>query len=111
MTDAATTAHIDLPPAGTSRPRRRTVRQSDKLSGVLYDIRGPIQDEAARIEARGEQILKLNIGNPAPFGFDARRTSSAAGWSPRKATPTALGQEEQRTARTLRQDPRGALRP
>ena len=43
--------------------------QSDKLAGVCYDVRGPILDEATRMEAAGERILKLNIGNPAPFGF------------------------------------------
>ena len=36
---------------------------------VLYDVRGPVVDEAARMEDEGERILKLNIGNPAPFGF------------------------------------------
>ena len=46
-------------------------RQSSKLSNVLYDIRGPILDEANRMEAMGHRILKLNIGNPAPFGFEA----------------------------------------
>ena len=39
-------------------------RQSSKLSNVLYDIRGPILDEANRMEAMGHRILKLNIGNP-----------------------------------------------
>jgi alanine-synthesizing transaminase len=43
--------------------------QSEKLAGVCYDVRGPILDEATRMEAAGERILKLNIGNPAPFGF------------------------------------------
>ena len=51
----------------TSRP----LRQSTKLENVLYDIRGPVQAHAARMEAEGHRILKLNIGNPAPFGFDA----------------------------------------
>ena len=41
-------------------------RQSSKLSNVLYDIRGPILDEANRMEAMGHRILKLNIGTPAP---------------------------------------------
>ena len=45
--------------------------KSTKLDNVLYDIRGPIVDEASRMEAQGEKILKLNIGNPAPFGFFA----------------------------------------
>src|SRR5581483_5970202 len=47
------------------------LRQSDKLQGVAYDVRGPLLDEAARLEAEGHLILKLNIGNPAPFGFEA----------------------------------------
>ncbi|PVZ62953.1 aminotransferase [Pelagibaculum spongiae] len=46
-------------------------RQSDKLSDVCYDIRGPVMTEAQRMEDEGTRILKLNIGNPAPFGFDA----------------------------------------
>lgn len=45
--------------------------QSTKLDNVCYDIRGPVMDEAVRMEARGASILKLNIGNPAPFGFAA----------------------------------------
>lgn len=36
---------------------------------MLYDVRGPVVDEAARLEKEGQRILKLNIGNPAPFGF------------------------------------------
>ena len=47
------------------------LRQSDKLAGVAYDVRGPVLDEAMRLEAEGHKILRLNIGNPAPFGFDA----------------------------------------
>ncbi|GGH60128.1 pyridoxal phosphate-dependent aminotransferase [Rothia aerolata] len=46
-------------------------KQSAKLKNVLYDIRGPVLDEAKRMEAMGHRILKLNIGNPAPFGFEA----------------------------------------
>ena len=47
------------------------IAQSDKLSNVCYDIRGPVLEEAKRLEEEGHQILKLNIGNPAPFGFNA----------------------------------------
>jgi len=47
------------------------VYQSDKLGNVCYDIRGPVLEEAKRLEDEGHQILKLNIGNPAPFGFNA----------------------------------------
>lgn len=46
-------------------------KQSDKLQNVLYDIRGPLLQHAQRMEAEGHRILKLNIGNPAPFGFEA----------------------------------------
>lgn len=47
----------------------REFKKSTKLDNVLYDVRGPVVDEAARMEARGMHVLKLNIGNPAPFGF------------------------------------------
>jgi alanine-synthesizing transaminase len=47
------------------------LRQSDKLAQVAYDVRGPVLREAMRLEAEGHRILRLNIGNPAPFGFDA----------------------------------------
>ncbi len=47
------------------------VKQSDKLANVLYDIRGPVLEEARRLEDVGHRIMKLNIGNPAPFGFEA----------------------------------------
>lgn len=46
------------------------IMQSRKLANVLYDIRGPVLDEAKRLEAQGQRIIKLNIGNPAPFGFE-----------------------------------------
>ena len=49
----------------------RPIKKSDKLSDVLYDIRGPVLHEAQRLEQEGHRILKLNIGNPAPFGFEA----------------------------------------
>lgn len=49
----------------------RQIRQSKKLNNVRYDVRGPILVEAQRLEAEGHRILKLNIGNPAPFGFEA----------------------------------------
>ena len=47
----------------------REFKKSSKLDNVLYDVRGPVVDEASRMEAEGLRILKLNIGNPAPFGF------------------------------------------
>ena len=49
----------------------RTFAKANKLDNVLYDIRGPVVEEAARMEEMGKKILKLNIGNPAPFGFTA----------------------------------------
>lgn len=49
----------------------REVTQSQKLADVCYDIRGPVLEEAKRLEDEGHRILKLNIGNPAPFGFEA----------------------------------------
>jgi alanine-synthesizing transaminase len=49
----------------------KSVLKSRKLENVCYDIRGPIMKEAMRMESSGEKILKLNIGNPAPFGFTA----------------------------------------
>jgi alanine-synthesizing transaminase len=47
------------------------IHKSDKLKGVCYDIRGPVLREANRMEEEGHRIIKLNIGNPAPFGFEA----------------------------------------
>jgi alanine-synthesizing transaminase len=54
-----------MEPAAAAR-----IVKSSKLADVCYDIRGPVLDEANRLEADGHRILKLNIGNPAPFGFD-----------------------------------------
>lgn len=48
-----------------------TVKKSHKLDQVCYDIRGSVLREARRLEEEGHKILKLNIGNPSPFGFDA----------------------------------------
>lgn len=47
------------------------IRKSNKLINVCYDIRGPVLQEAKRLEDEGHRILKLNIGNPAPWGFEA----------------------------------------
>jgi len=55
----------------------RSITQSRKLKNVRYDVRGPILVEAQRLEALGHKILKLNIGNPAPFGFEAPATIAA----------------------------------
>ncbi len=49
----------------------RTYKKSSKLDEVCYDIRGPVLREAKRLESEGFRILKLNIGNPAAFGFNA----------------------------------------
>ena len=50
--------------------------KSNKLANVCYDIRGPVLKHAKRLEEEGHRILKLNIGNPAPFGFGRRTRSS-----------------------------------
>ena len=65
-----TTHQLPWHAAGHHHPQR-TFAQSTKLQDVLYEIRGPVHDHAARLEAEGHRILKLNIGNPAPFGFEA----------------------------------------
>lgn len=49
----------------------KVYEKSTKLDNVCYDIRGPVMDEAQKMSAEGIDILKLNIGNPAPFGFKA----------------------------------------
>ena len=48
-----------------------SIKKSDKLQNVCYDIRGPLLQTANKMEAEGKRILKLNIGNPAPFGLEA----------------------------------------
>lgn len=62
----------EKPFAGSEYQRSETMRtfkKSSKLDHVLYDVRGPVAEEAHRMEEAGTHILKLNIGNPAPFGF------------------------------------------
>ena len=49
--------------------KMREFKKSTKLDNVLYDVRGPVVEEATRMEDNGTSVLKLNIGNPAPFGF------------------------------------------
>ena len=89
----------------TERPVRgpRTVAgmqviQSTKLANVCYEIRGPVLEEAMRLEAAGHRILKLNTGNPAPFGFECppeiledmlRNAGSAHGYGDAKGLPAA----------------------
>lgn len=71
----------------------KTIQKSTKLANVLYDIRGPIMDAARQMEEDGHKIIKLNIGNLAPFGFDApeeiqqdmiRNLPNSAGYSDSK---------------------------
>ena len=47
-----------------------TIKKSSKLDGVAYEVRGRVAAQASALEAQGAKILKLNIGNPAPFGFE-----------------------------------------
>lgn len=65
-----------------------TVGSSSRLDGVLYDLRGPVHHRATQLEAAGHEILRLNIGNPAPFGFEAPPTIIDA---LRDALPSAHG--------------------
>ncbi|MBS0300238.1 MAG: pyridoxal phosphate-dependent aminotransferase [Proteobacteria bacterium] len=48
----------------------RPILKSSKLTNVCYDIRGPVMERAKQMEEEGHHIIKLNIGNPATFGFD-----------------------------------------
>ncbi len=72
---------------------QRPILKSAKLANVLYDVRGPIVDAAKQMEDEGQKIIKLNIGNLAPFGFDApeeiqqdmiRNLPNSAGYSDSK---------------------------
>ena len=67
-TASAARTHEEATMEGTHMPQRQ-FKKSSKLDNVLYDIRGPVLDEAYRMEDQGVHVLKLNIGNPAPFGF------------------------------------------
>lgn len=71
---------VELDPPAPAVPLSREQKEEEssysfsksrKLEHVLYDIRGSVLDEATRMEQAGTHILKLNIGNPAPFGFRA----------------------------------------
>lgn len=55
----------------TSGHSMNPIKKSDKLQNVCYDIRGPLLQTANKMEAEGKRILKLNVGNPAPFGLEA----------------------------------------
>lgn len=56
---------------GKEHKSMKPVLKSNKLHNVCYDIRGPVLEEARRLEEEGHRVLKLNIGNPAPFGLAA----------------------------------------
>ena len=64
-------AEEPAPAVPFARPAPAVIRKSTKLADVCYDIRGPVQAEAHRLEEEGHRILKLHLGNPAPFGFEA----------------------------------------
>ena len=67
----------------------KLIKKSKKLNNVLYDIRGPIVDRAKEMEAQGQQLIKLNIGNLASFDFqvpDAWAALAAATISSRLAS-------------------------
>jgi alanine-synthesizing transaminase len=86
----------------------KPIHKSAKLANVCYDIRGPIMDAARRMEEEGHKIIKLNIGNLAPFGFDSpeeiqqdmiRNLPNSAGYSDSKgifAARKAVMHETQR---------------
>ena len=86
----------------------KPITKSAKLANVCYDIRGPIMDAARRMEEEGHKIIKLNIGNLAPFGFDSpeeiqqdmiRNLPTSAGYSDSKgifAARKAVMHETQR---------------
>jgi alanine-synthesizing transaminase len=74
------------------------IKQSSKLADVAYDIRGPVLERAKELEAEGHSILKLHIGNPAPFGFEApdelvqdiiRNLPDSSGYGDSKGLPSA----------------------
>ncbi|MEN8626252.1 aminotransferase class I/II-fold pyridoxal phosphate-dependent enzyme [Psychrobacter proteolyticus] len=79
ITDAQSTtpysASKDSKTNSTTNPKNghamNTIKKSDKLQNVCYDIRGPLLQTANKMEAEGKRILKLNVGNPAPFGLEA----------------------------------------
>jgi alanine-synthesizing transaminase len=62
---------IPMCPPDSPGGKLKTIHKSAKLANVLYDVRGPIVEAAKQMEDEGQKIIKLNIGNLAPFGFDA----------------------------------------
>ncbi len=72
LTDVVDTGSSPLTPsAPVESPPLRPIRKSGKLADVCYDIRGPVMVAARQMEDEGHRIIKLNIGNLAPFGFEA----------------------------------------
>ena len=67
----SSTPHKNSPNNLMSGHSMNSIKKSDKLQNVCYDIRGPLLQTANKMEAEGKRILKLNIGNPAPFGLEA----------------------------------------
>ena len=70
-TTTSSTPHKNSPNNLMSGHSMNSIKKSDKLQNVCYDIRGPLLQTANKMEAEGKRILKLNIGNPAPFGLEA----------------------------------------
>ena len=101
--DKDTDSHDTRQPQGRpaqeeKEPHVRTFKKSSKLDNVLYDVRGPVVEEANRMEEQGTHVLKLNIGNPAPFGFRtpdevvydmSRQLTQCEGYSPSKGLYSA----------------------
>ncbi|MEM1435863.1 MAG: pyridoxal phosphate-dependent aminotransferase [Pseudomonadota bacterium] len=90
--------HPNAAPAVLHKSPLRPIRKSNKLDNVCYDIRGPVLSAAQRLEDEGHQVLKLNIGNPAAFGFATpeeiildvvRQLPSATGYSDSKGLYSA----------------------
>ena len=95
-TRAAARPETATQPVSATTQRSATMREfkkSTKLDNVLYDVRGPVADEAARMEDEGVRILKLNIGNPAPFGF---RTPDEVVYDMRQQLPDCEGYSDSR---------------
>lgn len=67
----STITHLRGQDPATAEAAGRQINKSSKLDDVCYDIRGPVLAEANRLEEEGHRVFKLNIGNPAPWGFDA----------------------------------------
>ena len=77
----------------------KTIKKSSRFSNVSYEVRGVLAEEAERMEARGESVIKLNIGNPASFGFTApqaalemmrRSAALTQGYSNARGIPEAI---------------------